>query len=159
MLFRSYGARLVVAKLDRLTRDPGFLYKLRDSGIDFVCADMPEANKLTIGILALVAEQEREAVSQRTKAAMAAAKVRGVKMGTPENLTEDAAARGRTKGREARVKKLMEAKMRVLPIVERLRSQGMRSAYRIAKELNRLGIPTPTGRGKWYPDTVPISSD
>ena len=69
---RRYGARLVISRLDRLSRDPVFLLSLRDAGIDFVAVDLPQANRLTVGIMALVAEQEREAISQRTKAALAA---------------------------------------------------------------------------------------
>ena len=70
---RQYGAKLVIAKLDRLGRNPSFLLSLRDAGIEFVCCDMPNANRLTIGIMAMVAEQEREAISTRTRDALAAA--------------------------------------------------------------------------------------
>lgn len=75
-LAKRQKATLVIAKLDRLSRNASFLLSLRDSGVEFVCTDMPEANRLTIGIMAVMAEHEREMISERTKAAMAAKKAR-----------------------------------------------------------------------------------
>ena len=72
-LCRTTGATLVVAKLDRLSRDAAFLMQLQNAGVSFVAADMPGANSFTVGVMALVAQQEREAISARTKAALAAA--------------------------------------------------------------------------------------
>lgn len=78
---RLTGATLVVAKLDRLSRNAAFLMTLRDSGVEFVAADLPEANTMTVGVMAVVAQHEREAISARTKAALAAAKARGKRLG------------------------------------------------------------------------------
>lgn len=82
-LCRVHRAILVIAKLDRLSRDAHFLLGLEKAGVDFIATDMPTANKLTVGIMALVAQQEREAISSRTKAALAAARERGVILGNP----------------------------------------------------------------------------
>jgi DNA invertase Pin-like site-specific DNA recombinase len=82
-LVKVTGATLVIAKLDRLSRNAAFLLALRDSGVRFVAVDMPEANDLTVEIMALVVQAEREAISRRTKEALAVAKARGVKLGNP----------------------------------------------------------------------------
>ena len=143
---RLYGAKLVVAKLDRLSRDPGFLRDLERSGIDFVAADMPDANRLTVGIMALVAEQEREAISTRTKVALAAAKARGTKLGGFKGYTLTEA--DHAAARDARMALTKAQADRVGPTIAELRAAGITSATGLAIALNERGIPTARG-GQW----------
>jgi DNA invertase Pin-like site-specific DNA recombinase len=84
MACKKLKAKLIVAKLDRLARNVAFISKLMEAGVEFVACDFPHANKLTIHILAAVAEHERELISSRTKEALAAAKARGKKLGGPK---------------------------------------------------------------------------
>jgi DNA invertase Pin-like site-specific DNA recombinase len=144
---RVRKATLVIAKIDRLARDAHFLLGLQRSGIAFTAADMPNASRLTVGIMAMVAEEERRAISERTKAALAAAKARGVKLGgRVENLKN--AELGRQKAAEARHAKAASRIADLAPIVEAIRSEGITSATGIAKALNERGIPTTRG-GRW----------
>lgn len=149
---RAYGAKLVVAKIDRLTRDAGFLLSLRDAGIDFVAADMPDANRLTVGIMALVAEQEREAISQRTKAALAAAKARGTQLGAYRDGkfvgrvgTKDDAQRAT----EGRMKQADAFAWGVHTALQDADPDGTASLSAIARHFIERGVPTPSGRGSW----------
>lgn len=141
---RQRRAVLLIARLDRLARNVAFIANLMESGADFVAADMPEANRLTIHILAAVAEHERELISRRTKDALAAAKARGTRLGNPRAAEMVATARA---ARDL---------PRPAPEVQRLMSQfhaqgkGLRE---IARELNRLAIRTPRGK-QWYAKTV-----
>ncbi len=89
------GATLVIAKLDRLARNAAFIFALRDAGVSFVACDIPEANTLTVGIFAVMAQHEAELISTRTKSALKAKQMRGDKLGTPANLTAEARAKGR----------------------------------------------------------------
>jgi DNA invertase Pin-like site-specific DNA recombinase len=138
------GATLVIAKLDRLSRDAHFLLGLDKAGVDFVCADMPEANRLTIGLLAVVAQHEREQISARTKAALAAAKARGVKLGgvRPNQRPLD-----HRLGTAALQRAADEFAAQVAPVVTELRGDGM-SLRQIAAELSRRGVRTMRG-GVW----------
>lgn len=151
---RLTGAVLVVAKLDRLTRNLAFLATLQDSGIKFVAADMPEANELTVHIMAAVAQAERKLISARTKAALRAAKARGQKLGNPNGA---AAFRRAGKGNAAAIAAVSanaaDRAKQLRPTITQLKASG-RSTYRqLADGLNEQGILTPRG-GRWHPASV-----
>lgn len=137
---RRHKATLVIAKLDRLARNVAFISSLMESKIDFIAVDIPNANRLTVHILAAVAEAEAEACSIRTKAALAAAKVRGVKLGKPENLPPEA----RPRGAATRRRQAIEAYAKLAPLATNLREKGHSLAW-IARHLNDLGEVTAKG--------------
>lgn len=153
-LAKVTGATLVIAKLDRLSRNAAFLLTLRDSGVKFVAADLPEANDLTVGIMALVAQQEREAIAKRTREALAAAKARGVRLGNPNGA---AALRRANKGNAASVGVIKanaaEHATNLAPVVEALREEGIVSLGAMAEALNDRGMLTPRG-GRWHKSSV-----
>lgn len=153
-LAKVTGATLVVAKMDRLSRNAAFLLALRDSGAKLVAADQPDVNDMTVGILAVVAEEERRAISARTSAALQAAKARGRKLGNPNGA---AALRKAGKGNSASVSAVKAAADRhaedVRPIVQHLRQQGRTSLREMAAGLNERRIRTPRG-GVWHPTSV-----
>src|SRR6185312_10690131 len=136
-LAKVTGATLVIAKLDRLSRNAAFLLTLRDSGVKFIAADMPDANDLTVGIMALVAQQEREAISKRTKEALAAAKVRGVRLGNPNGA---AALRRAGRGNAASVQAIRRAAdnhaVNLKPVLDALATEGVVSLGAVADALN-----------------------
>ena len=144
-LCRLYGATLVVAKLDRLARNVAFISKLMESGVDFVAVDFPQANRLTVHILAAVAEHEAAMISQRTKAALDAAKARGVKLGNPANLANQ--LDGSAKGNAAKTAKAAKRAADLLPLILPMKAGGA-SLRQIADGLNRCGVPAPRG-GDW----------
>lgn len=143
---RRYKAILLIARLDRLARNVAFISNLMESRVDFVAVDMPEANRLTIHILAAVAEHEREMISKRTKAALQVAKARGVKLGNPNP------AAASQEGTEAWQTKVAEHRATVSPLIKDLQKQGY-TLRAIAKELNTRHVPTVRG-GLWYATTV-----
>ncbi|MCJ2134549.1 recombinase family protein [Methylobacterium sp. J-026] len=145
-LCRLHGATLVIAKLDRLSRDAAFLLNLQKAGVRFVAADMPEANELVVGIMAVVAQAERKMISARTKAALAAAKARGVRLGKPENLSNREA--GQLRGRERQVWRATERGQDLVPVIAAMRLEGAVSLRQIAAALNARGIPAARG-GAW----------
>lgn len=148
------GATLVIAKLDRLSRNAAFLLQLQDSGVKFVAADMPDACNLTVGILALVAQQEREAISARTKAALQAVKERGVKLGNPNGAAAlKRAGKGTAAALVAVTAKADAHAADLRPIILDMQEQGLRSLPALAKALNERGIQTPRG-GRWHTSSV-----
>lgn len=137
---RKLKARLIIAKLDRLSRNLAFIAALMDSGVEFVAVDNPHANKLTIHILAAVAQHERELIGERTRAALQAAKRRGVRLGL--NGSQNLAPAYR-EAAEERTRALA-------PVLAEL--DGL-SARQIAQHLTARGVPTPAG-GRWHAQSV-----
>lgn len=137
------NATLIIAKLDRLSRNASFIFQLRDSKVDFICCDIPDANTMTIGIFALLAQQEREMISDRTKKALQAKKEKGFVLGKPENLTDAS----RMKSIEVRKNDAMnnENNKKAIALIEQMRNQNI-SYNRIAAKLNEVGFKTSTGK-------------
>lgn len=146
------GATLVVAKLDRLSRNVAFLAALQDSGARFVAADMPEANELTIHIMAAVAQAERKAISKRTKEALAAAKARGTKLGGNRGNLDDL-RKGPAASAIVRSRASADRAAKVRRQIEVLQSVGVITLRAISDRLNAAGITTPRG-GAWGPSQV-----
>ena len=139
---KKAGATLVIAKLDRLSRNASFIFALKDSGVNFQCVDMPDANTLTIGIFATLAQHERELISSRTKAALQAKIAQGVQLGKPENMTHAAQQKG---AQANRVKAISNVESRkAVGLAKKLRKD--RKTYtEIAEELNQYGFRTARG--------------
>jgi len=144
---RVKRAVLVIAKLDRLTRNVAFLANLMDAGVEFVACDNPHATKFTIHILAAVAEHEREMISQRTRAALAAAKARGVRLGNP-NLRPGNAEASRT-ARAARTALANEYASDVRPFIDAAKRAGAVTLGDLARALSARGVRTPGGGSVW----------
>jgi DNA invertase Pin-like site-specific DNA recombinase len=141
-LCKSYKATLLIAKLDRLARNVAFISKLMESGVTFIAADNPHANKLMIHMLAAFAEHERDQIRARTKAALAAAKARGVVLGRY----------GREVLSKQNREKAIERACELGPTITELRAQGLTVAQ-ITEAMNERGIETVRGK-RWHPATV-----
>ena len=148
---RLTGATLVVAKLDRLSRNAAFLMTLRDSGVEFVAADLPEANTMTVGVMAVVAQHEREAISQRTKAALAASKARGTVLGGFRERAPDIGKYQR-KGVAAVRRQALESAEERRETIEALQREKL-SLNAMAARLNADSVRTSRG-GKWTATAV-----
>jgi len=151
---RVNNATLIVGKMDRLSRNAAFLLTLRDAGVKFVAADLPNANELTVGILAVVAEDERRRISERTKAALAEAKKAGKRLGNPNGARALLAAGKRNTAAVAALKARADQRANDLAeTIADIEAKGIQSSRGIARELNRREIPTPQGKA-WSATTV-----
>lgn len=145
---RKHKATLVIAKLDRLARNVAFIANLMEGNVEFVAVDYPVANKLTLHVLAAVAEHERAQISERTKAALAIRKAQGVRLGNRTNLAE-----AQVIGRAANEAAADQFASNVLPIIRHVQAAGITSLSGIAEALSARGIKTARG-GSWQAITV-----
>lgn len=148
-LCRVHGATLIIAKLDRLARNVAFVSALMDAGVDFQAVDFPQANRLTIHIMAAVAEHEAKAISERTKAALASAKKRGTKLGGVRSGHKPLSAKARAAGSAELATRAKARAADLAPTLAEIQRTGATSLRAIAAALCERGIPTARGRGTW----------
>jgi DNA invertase Pin-like site-specific DNA recombinase len=150
---RLSGATLLIAKIDRLSRNPAFLINLQDSSTNFVCVDMPEATNFTVGILACMAGYYRQQISDNTKAALKAAKAKGVELGNPR--LDEFRNTDTTNARAAKISNAKQRNADILSIINEMRdSAGNALSLRdLTKMLNEAGYKTPRGK-EWQPTSV-----
>lgn len=140
---KKEGATLLIAKLDRLSRNVVFLFQIRESGVDLACCDLPDLNTITLGIFATMAQHERELISKRTKEGLAVAKMKGKKIGrkkgykrTDQSITQ--------KTRAAKRVKSLTTNENTIRAIKHFKTKGL-THYAIAKELNQLGYVATKG--------------
>lgn len=142
-------SKLLIAKLDRLSRNAAFIFLLRDSGVSFTCVDMPEANHLTISIMAVLAEDERKRISERTRKALAEKKAQGVKLGNPNGFTDIAQKKATEtkKLKAANNKNTQTAKKYLLRLFKFYAMEGNRlTMIKAITELNDANMKTARGK-------------
>jgi DNA invertase Pin-like site-specific DNA recombinase len=146
----QHNATLLIAKLDRLSRNAQFILNLRDSKVPFIAVDMPDANTLTIGLLAIIAQHEREQISERTKRALQAKKQRGYKLGNPDNLSDKA----RKEAEKIRTKNANDhnANKQATELIRLYKETGL-NYTQIANKLNEQGLRTRNNKD-FLPATV-----
>lgn len=144
-LCRQMKATLMVARLDRLGRDVEQIAGIVKSNVEIIVTDNPHANRLTIHILAAVAEEQRQRISENTKAALLVARGKGTVLGKNGKVLAVSNRRAAE-----------EFAMKLLPMISRLKMRGIKSVRAIAKELNRKAVPTFRQDGKWHPSTVSV---
>lgn len=151
-LCRVYGATLVIARIDRLSRDAAFLLSLQNAGVRFVAADMPEANETVVAIMAVLAQAERRLISERTKAALQAAKARGKVLGGHRGytITREAGLAGRASAGAKATARAAD----LFATIRDIRASGITSLGGIAKALSDRGVPTARGNMIWSPMQV-----
>ena len=146
------GCTLLIAKIDRLSRNASFLLSLKDSNLAFVAADMPEANRLTVGLMAVMAEYESQKISERTTAALKVAKARGVKLGNPR--LDEVRCTDITAAQTARIAKAKARNTQILDVINEIQSEaGKLSLRAICRRLNDAGYKTSRGKN-WQPTSV-----
>ena len=157
---KAYNARLIIAKWDRISRDSHYLLGLQKSGVKLVAAYNPNATELTMGILAVIAQDEAKRISDRVTRALAAAKARGQVLGAYDT-NDKSKFIGRTGTKKDCIKAATAKKQyantkaeNYKPLFDRLNPDGQMSMYSMAQALNAEDIPTPSGRGKWQNVTV-----
>jgi DNA invertase Pin-like site-specific DNA recombinase len=149
---KRIGAVLLIAKLDRLARNVAFIANLLETGVEIAAADMPEANRFLLHVMAAVAEHEAQAISDRTRAALAAAKARGAMLGWSMHERKDEQRQASRKGAIKNAQKADRHAANVTPIIHQIAAGGA-SLRQIAEELNKRSIKTARD-GRWYAATV-----
>ena len=152
-LCRAHNAVLVIARLCRLSRDPLLLMELDRAGVDFVAVDLPNANRLTLRLMALLAEEETRLISERTRAALQARRERGLPLGGNNPRIGETSAKAAAKSASVRGLAARKRARDLLPIVEALRLEGCHSLAQLASGLNHKGVLTPR-RSTWKPQSV-----
>lgn len=144
---RKQNAVLVCSKIDRLSRNAEFLLKLMNSKVEFVCCDIPNCDRFTISLFAILAEKEKNMISERTKNALKMVKLRGVKLGNPNpELSVKLMNEGATNAKN-------EFRIKITPIIDEIKKAGVETLQGVADCLNRRGIVTRTGKN-WTPSLV-----
>ena len=144
---KKENAVLVCSKICRLSRNAEFLLRLMNSRVEFVCCDIPNCDRFTISLFAILAEKEKNMISERTKNALKMVKARGIKLGNPNpELSVIKMNEGARKGR-------IDFKNKIIPIINEIKSTGIKTLQGMADCLNRRGISTRNGK-HWYPTQI-----
>ena len=144
---KKENAVLVCSKICRLSRNAEFLLRLMNSRVEFVCCDIPNCDRFTISLFAILAEKEKNMISERTKNALKMVKARGIKLGNPNpELSVIKMNEGARKGR-------IDFKNKIIPIINEIKSTGIKTLQGMADCLNRRGISTRNGK-QWYPTQI-----